>query len=462
MQHHHQPHHQEQPHPNNNTEDFFKPILKFFNSLPPVTRTWFALSLITTGLHTLDVFETSKLIFDWDRFISNLELWRILTSFTWAGPGTMIDFPVLMLLYSMVVIVPDYENDPHDCSSTPYDQYNNNDDDDNPNDIRDRIVNQWTTTTQQRRRRHRKSDCIFSFLSCAILILVSYFIIIETSIFDTYITTLTIPRPILLPVFTRTLLYSIITLHSLKHPDQPQNINFFTVPGRYVPLFHVAFGLLMGYRVNETIHGIAVGLIYAYLVKEDSWCSLAINRKRLICAPFILIHFVGEDGDMIATEQIFDRAANNENNPYHGIQLEPGANYLHHAATIGDVSFIQSQIDTVELVSSPADIMRAAAPFRQQDRNGWQPMHECCRSGQTNVLKLLLEIDIVTNESSISWRRRAGKLKVDVNARTNNGRGFTALRIVEENHGDDHECAQLLREVGGVSLGFGDNTEDEE
>ena len=108
---------------------------------------------------------------------------------------------------------------------------------------------------------------------------------------------------------------------------------------------------------------------------------------------------------------------------------------------------------------SPAEITAASAPFRQGDMNGWQPLHETARSGHVQILKLILEVD---NVGVMAWRRRAGKLKINVNARTNNDRGFTALRLVEEHHEPENECARLLRAVGGVSLGFGDNVDDED
>lgn len=57
---------------------------------------------------------------------------------------------------------------------------------------------------------------------------------------------------------------------------------------------------------------------------------------------------------------------------------------------------------------------------------------------------------------------KAGKLKINVNARTNNDNGFTALRLVEENNGADDECAELLRQVGGAIFGFGDDNEAED
>mmetsp|Transcript_32378 Transcript_32378/g.58526 ORF Transcript_32378/g.58526 Transcript_32378/m.58526 type:complete len:455 (+) Transcript_32378:66-1430(+) len=449
---------------NEDIPPFFEPILQFFNSLPPITRTWFTLSLLTTALHTLEIFDTNQLILLWDRIPPpQLELWRIITSFTWAGPGTMVDFQVLMLLYSMVVVVPGYEREPHDASWIERPQQEE-EIPSNSEDVRDRIVNRWI----RRRPVHRQSDCIFAFFSCSMLILLTYLLITETSMLIYLLPYIPVPRPFLLPVFTRTLLYSIITLHSLKNPDQQQNINFFPVPGRYVPLFHVVFGLLMGYRINETIHGILVGFMYACLVKEEGWLASILRRKRVLSTPQWLIQLVGEDGiEVVITEGLVN-GGENANIPYRGITLESGANFLHHAATIGDVTFIQSQIDQVESVTSAADIVAATAPIRQQDRNGWQPLHEAARSGQFNVLKLLLEVDNVEDqpqppdESRRTWRRRAGILKINVNARTNNDVGFTALRLVEENDGADSECAALLREVGGVSLGFGDGTEDEE
>ena len=287
----------------------------------------------------MEIFDTDQLVFLWDRIYGRLELWRIITSFTWSGPGTLLDFPVLMLLYSMVSIVPSYEKDPHEThiqqQQQQYDDIPFNDE-----DIRDRIVNQWTQTT---RRRRPRSDCIFAFMCCAILILSSYLILTETSILMYITRYIPIRHPILLPVFTRTLLFSIITLHSLKHNDQQQNINFFPIPGIYAPLFHIVFGIFMKYRINETVHGIIVGLIYAFLANKLS-------------TPHWLIHLVGEDDNMITEEGVIDA---NNNNPYSNVRLEPGANFLHHAAAIGDVSFIQSQVDLVDLASTPAEIVKS-------------------------------------------------------------------------------------------------------
>ena len=428
---------------------FFEAFLDFYQSLPPITRTWLTLSLVTTGLNTLDVFPSDKLIFLWHRIQSpHYELWRILTSFSWAGPGTMVDFHVLLLLYSMAVTVPSYEKDPHDAAQLEVTRQ------DNDGNLRDQIIQRWV----RRRPRHRQSDCIFAFLCCSILILITYLVCTETSMLLFLLNDVVdLPNPVLLPVFTRTLLYAIITLHSLIHPDQQHNINFFPVPGKYVPIFHVGFGLLMGYRINETVHGVVIGLIYAYLVRENEWFAALVGRKRILSTPLWLIQFVGEDDGVIhENDTSFDR--------YPGVHLEQGANSLHHAAATGDTVYIQHEIDEVESQLARSNVTSDAATsitaqFRQTDRNGWQPIHEAARSGKIDVMRLLLEVDNVSDQSSESrtWRRRAGKLKVDVNARTNGDRGITPLRLVEDNHGADCDCAELLREIGAVSLGFGDD-----
>lgn len=442
-------HQQYQP---NDDIPFFQPILQYYNALPIITRTWFTLSLITTALHTLEIFDTDQLIFIWDRIAPpKLELWRILTCFAWAGPGTMVDFSVLILLYSMVLTVPSYERNPHEACWIENEREvvppSNN-----PELLRDQIMYRWMG--RESRSIQRQSDSIFAFLISSILIVLSYILVTETSMLNE----LPIPRPILLPVFTRTLLYTIITLQSFQQPNEQHNINFFPVPGRYVPLFHVGFGVLMGYRINETIHGVAIAFVYDSLVKEDGWMAKLIRRKRVLSTPQWLIHLVGEDAVVHITTDGIMETRNNANTPQ-SAGLEPGTNNLHRAAAVGDASYIQSQIDNVERASSPAEITSASAPFRQGDVNGWQPLHEAARSGHFQILKLLLEVD---NVGVSTWRRRAGKLKINVNARTNNDRGFTALRLVEEHHGPENECAQLLRAVGGVSLGFGDNADDDE
>jgi len=66
------------------------------------------------------------------------------------------------------------------------------------------------------------------------------------------------------------------------------------------------------------------------------------------------------------------------------------------------------------------------------DENGWAPIHEAARGCQTNVIKYLIE------------------KKVDLNVRTNSGRGATAVWWAEEENGHDRECVTLLTKAGGI------------
>lgn len=362
--------------PNHDDDDdpFFGPILRYYHSLPPISRTWFTLSVVITSLNTLEVLDAHQLTFRWERIAPpHLELWRMLTSFCWAGPGTMLDFSVLLLLYSMTSVVPDYENDPHEA-------------------------------TRGRRSpggRGRLADCVFAFLICSVLILASHLLLVKTPFLVASavapIRQLLIPifdddGPVLLPIFTRTLLYSIITLDAARHPDKEHSINFFPVPGRYVPIFHVAFGVLMGYRNNEVVHGIVVGLAYHLLVTDDgplaSW--MGGEKRAIICAPDWLVRLVdGEDG---ALGGVFADYGNDVANDG-GIPLEPGANLLHRAAAVSDVDYVRGRIDRLVADGGASSPPAVTLPFRHGDRNGWQPLHEAARSGHLEVLAMLLEVD---------------------------------------------------------------------
>lgn len=398
----------------NHHPQFFDPIIEHYWRLPSITRLWFSLALLVTTLNTFDLFPEHQLVFNYHRLKQPyLELWRIVTSFTWAGPGTLADFSVLMLLYAMTVSVSSYEMNPHEAGHR----------------------------SRRQNRNQTQSDCLFAFICCALLIVGSYLALNETGILDPLLQLFGLDASILEPLFTRNLLYSIITLDSFRNPDRDMNINFFPIQGRYVPLFHLGFAMLMDYRMNEIIHGILVAGVYLILITEDSPIAAILGRKRVIFKPHWIVTLVGE-----ALEQDLDGES---------ITLEQGANILHQAAAVNDLPVILARLR--QLDSVPNDRIEAAtAPFRQKDENDWQPLHEAARAGNVDVLKLLLEID--------GSQRRATRLKVDINARTNGNRGCTALWLTEQNHGADSAASQILRNNGGISIGgvLADDSEQDE
>ena len=313
---HQQPHGQEAP-------PFFEPILEYYWHLPPITRTWFSLSLLVTTLNTFDLFSEHELIFIWDKVKwPSLELWRIVTSFTWAGPGTLADFPVLMLLYAMVTYVSGYEMDPHESGHR----------------------------SRRQNRQQAQSDCLFAYLCCTIIILGGYLVITETTLLDPILRTFDLDDSILQPLFTRTLIYAILTLDSFRHPDRNMNVNFFPVQGRYVPLFHAGFAVCMGYRVTEIIHGIVVAAIYLFLIIEDSAWAAMLGRKRIIFKPQWLGYLIGEEMDQLSGDEV---------------SLDEGGNILHRAAAQNDIAVFLRKLRQLESVS-PDNIAVATAPFRQK------------------------------------------------------------------------------------------------
>lgn len=72
----------------------------------------------------------------------------------------------------------------------------------------------------------------------------------------------------------------------------------------------------------------------------------------------------------------------------------------------------------------------------KSDINGWLPLHEAARGGCTEVVQYLVE------EFGIA----------DINARTNNGKGGTALWWAEHGLPEDHKVVQILKRNGAISI----------
>lgn len=76
------------------------------------------------------------------------------------------------------------------------------------------------------------------------------------------------------------------------------------------------------------------------------------------------------------------------------------------------------------------DKMTLLAP----DRNGWKPIHEASRAGETEIVELLI------------------KEGADVNERTNDGTGGTALWWAQQLFDDAHPVVRLLQRHGAVNI----------
>lgn len=73
------------------------------------------------------------------------------------------------------------------------------------------------------------------------------------------------------------------------------------------------------------------------------------------------------------------------------------------------------------------------------DENGWQPIHLAARAGRVEVVDFLLNVG------------------ADVDAVTNEGRGWSPLHIAQERLGESHAVCGLLRNAGGHAMNMKNN-----
>jgi ankyrin repeat protein len=81
-----------------------------------------------------------------------------------------------------------------------------------------------------------------------------------------------------------------------------------------------------------------------------------------------------------------------------------------------------------EVVEEKLELVSAA------DANGWTPLHEGARAGSIDVVKYLLSKG------------------ADVNHRTGQGKGYSALAVAHQIHGPDHPISKFIESVGGLFI----------
>lgn len=107
------------------------------------------------------------------------------------------------------------------------------------------------------------------------------------------------------------------------------------------------------------------------------------------------------------------------------LSIAPPPLHVNQAAALGNLSALKSYL--IENKNDPSCLDKG-------DINGWRPIHEAARAGQTDVVKWLVEQG------------------VDMNARTNDGKGATPLWWAEETLGPKHETTKILRKSGADKI----------
>ena len=84
---------------------------EWLESLPPVTRAWFAASMSATCLCSFGLMSPMRLLWSWELLSSKFEIWRLVTPYTFFGG---FSFPFLINMYLLVQYSKNYEVSPYD------------------------------------------------------------------------------------------------------------------------------------------------------------------------------------------------------------------------------------------------------------------------------------------------------------------------------------------------------------
>jgi len=125
----------------------------------------------------------------------------------------------------------------------------------------------------------------------------------------------------------------------------------------------------------------------------------------------------------VEEERWFKSHPNHNKNRSEKKTFTTGSTPAHHAAQQGDAEALGEVIDKL------GHLLNA------KDGNGWTPLHEGARAGHEEVVKLLVD-------------RGA-----NINERTREGKGETALYWSIKENGEDHPVSQMLLELGGLNIG---------
>lgn len=208
----------------------------WFKSLPLVTQYWFGATLLVTLSVNFQIISPYRIVFDWVALKGNLELWRLLTPFCYAGP---FDFGTLIGCYMLVTFSKQYEK-----------------------------TGPFNTGAGG-----GTADYIFCMMIGTIGILISYPFL-----------ALLIP-----PVFSRNLTYYVLYLWSKRNPTANANIWGFPIKAIYLPFAYLAMSVFMGQGYMDMLHGMAIGHIYYFLVDVFP----VVYGKDILKTPTFLVETFG-------------------------------------------------------------------------------------------------------------------------------------------------------------------------
>lgn len=366
-------------------------IFDQFQSLPLFTRSWLGLTFAITAAVTIDAIPAHQVFLDWGRVTSIFsagsrinrhgnyvrpELWRLLTAFCYSG-GPLNELHSIFLLYTIYLHSKGYEKNPFPAGSGS-----------------------------------RAADSIFAGIFCMVMLLCTHRV--PGYLFG--------PKYELHPILTRNLMGSLLYLWSKRNPRAMIQLNLVPMEGRYLPFAHVGVSLLMENRLHELVHGFVIGHMYYFLV---AIAPVQMGGRRILSTPRLLVDLLGEERTIVPEDDEVYQTRQERREFTLGDR--DGATPAHIAAKLGNLSDLQR---LVEATTTNAGGHSRRLLLAARDQNGWQPLHEACRGGHTEIVRYL----VVEQEQY-----------VDIHATTNSR--HSALSISRQFQGEDHPVTNLLERI---------------
>ncbi|KAH8090009.1 hypothetical protein JL720_6305 [Aureococcus anophagefferens] len=183
---------------------------EWLESLPPVTRAWFAASMSATCLCSFGLMNPMRLLWSWPLLSQKFEVWRLVTPYTFFGG---FSFPFLINMYLLVQYSKNYEVSPYNTGGG--------------GDTADYV---WML-------------CLGSALMCGLCTLLS----------------------IVMPA--QGLTFMVLYVWSRRNPATQVSLYGFPVQALYLPWALLAFNMLIGNPLTVPLMGVACGHAYYFAIE---------------------------------------------------------------------------------------------------------------------------------------------------------------------------------------------------
>eukprot|EP00180_Rhodochaete_pulchella_P003904 Plantae.Rhodophyta-Rhodochaete_pulchella.ctg713.p1 GENE.Plantae.Rhodophyta-Rhodochaete_pulchella.ctg713~~Plantae.Rhodophyta-Rhodochaete_pulchella.ctg713.p1 ORF type:complete len:286 (-),score=42.18 Plantae.Rhodophyta-Rhodochaete_pulchella.ctg713:678-1454(-) len=220
-------------------------VEEWFKSMPPVTRTYVTIAVLTTTACALDMVERLKLHMDWQSVIYRYQFWRIFTNFFFFGETLHIQFVFKMFFlyrYSKLLEINSF--------------------------------------------RGRTADYLFMLMFGGFLCL----------ILAIYLTSV--------PYFSESLTMMIVYVWGRKNAQLVMNfLGLFNFRAPYLAWVFLLFNVIFHGNYKTDLVGIVMGHIYYYL--SDVYPSMP-GGSRPLRTPRVLLRIFGNNDDFLAAEAVAD------------------------------------------------------------------------------------------------------------------------------------------------------------